>query len=141
MLADVTRVARTRTVDAESFVEKQLAAERDFLRRHGIVCRNRHRLVTGESGRQRLSRRSRSSTHWNGIFSAANDECNSGKQQAEAKFSVHSVCCKPNEQHQKAAETGGPVCTCTGSVCVQQRQRAYNSHNVCFATAATDVTR
>src|SRR5690242_9228106 len=48
MLADVARVARLRAVDAESLVEEELAAERDFLRSHRVVGRNGHRFVSRE---------------------------------------------------------------------------------------------
>src|SRR5690242_9332869 len=57
MLANMTRVTRLGTVDAQSLVEEELAAQCDLRRRHWIVRRNRHRFVTGELRRQRLSLR------------------------------------------------------------------------------------
>ena len=55
MLADVTRVTRSRAIDAQSLVKEQLLAERHLFGRHGIVCGDWHRFVTGKSGWERLS--------------------------------------------------------------------------------------
>src|ERR1041385_5458064 len=91
MFADVTRIARLRTIDAESLVKKQLPSQRDFFRSHGIVCRNRHRFITRELRRPRLNLRLIRSGWRSRVSCATNDEDNGGKQQ---DFFVHSVCCK-----------------------------------------------
>src|SRR5262245_56570322 len=92
MLADVARVTRACAVDAQSLVKEQLLAKRYLFGRHGIVSRDRHRVVTreagGTQGGKRLSfwgNRCRSAGNRDRVLTATN-ECKYDQQ--ETNFSV-----------------------------------------------------